>query len=84
MLRISDAIRSTGTRDGRVVLNLHHGQMFSINVVGSKILELIEQGWDEALIVDEIGRAYEMPIEIVRTDVHDFIENLSKHHILQD
>lgn len=57
--------------------------MFSLNVVGSKILELIEQGWDEARIAEEISRAYATTIEVARTDIHDFIEALYKHSILQ-
>jgi hypothetical protein len=57
--------------------------MFSLNVVGSKILELIEQGWDEARIADEISRTYATTIEVVRSDVRDFIEALHKHSILQ-
>ena len=57
--------------------------MFSLNVVGSKILELIELGWDEARIGEEISRSYASTIEVARTDVHDFIEALHKHSILR-
>jgi len=83
MLNTSDSVRSTQTADGRILLDVRHGQMFSLNVVGSKILELIEQGWDEARIAEEISRAYATTIEVARTDVHDFIEALCKHSILQ-
>lgn len=83
MLNTSDSLRSTQTADGRILLDVRHGQMFSLNVVGSKILELIEQGWDEARIAEEISRAYATTIEVARTDVHDFIEALHKHCILQ-
>ena len=57
--------------------------MFSLNVVGSKILELIELGWDEARIAYEISRAYATTIEVAHADVHDFIEALRRHSILQ-
>jgi len=40
-----EGIRSTHTDDGRIILDIQHGKMFSVNVVGSTILELIEQGW---------------------------------------
>jgi hypothetical protein len=83
MLNTSDSVRSTRTEDGRILLDVRHGQMFSLNVVGSKIIELIEQGWDEAHIAEEISRAYATTIEVARTDVHDFIEALRKHNILQ-
>jgi hypothetical protein len=84
MLNTSDTVRSTNTEDGRVLLDVRHGHMFSVNVVGSKILELVEQGWDEARIAEEISRTYTMSIEIVRPDVRDFIEALRKHEILRD
>jgi hypothetical protein len=82
MLNTSDTVRSTETEDGRIVLDIRRGQMFSLNVVGSRILELIEHGWDEARIAGEISRSYAMSIEVVRTDVHDFIDALRKHHIV--
>jgi len=83
MLNTSDTVRSTKTEDGRVLLDVRRGQMFSVNVVGSKILELVEHGWDEARIAEEISQTYAMSIEIVRPDVRDFIEALRKHEILR-
>ncbi len=83
MPRTSDGIRSTQTNDGRIILDVHRGQMLSVNVVGSRILELLEMGWEETRIVDEVSRAYEAPIEVVRPDVRDFLEALRKHHIVQ-
>ena len=83
MPKISHSVRSTRSQDGRILLDVRRGQMFSLNVVGSKILELIEQGWDEARMAEEISRAYATTIEVARTDVHDFIEALRKDSILQ-
>ena len=83
MPNTSDSVRSTRTEDGRILLDVRRGQMFSLNIVGSKILELIDQGWDEARIAEEISRAYATTIEVARTDVNDFIEALRKHSILQ-
>jgi hypothetical protein len=83
MPKISQSVRSTPTQDGRILLDVLRGQMFSLNVVGSKILELIEQGWDETRIAEEISRTYATTIEVARTDVHEFIEVLRKDSILQ-
>jgi hypothetical protein len=83
MLNTSESIRSTRTEDGRILLDVCHGQMFSLNVVGSRILELVERGWDEAPIAEEISRAYSTTIEVARADVHNFINALRKHSILQ-
>ena len=82
MFRISDTIRQTQTVDGGILLDVHHGQMFCLNVVGSKILELMQQGYDESRITEEISRDYQVPRDTVRADVLDFIESLHKHHVL--
>jgi len=83
MFRISDTIRRTQAEDGGILLDVHHGQIFRLNVVGSKILELLEGGFDEAQIACQVSSAYVTNIETVRADVHDFIEVLNRHHILQ-
>jgi hypothetical protein len=56
--------------------------MFCLNVVGCKILEFVEKGFDEAQIADHVSRAYVMDIKTVRADVHEFIEVLNKHGVL--
>jgi Coenzyme PQQ synthesis protein D (PqqD) len=57
--------------------------MFSINVVGSQILDFIEHGWDESQIADEIARRYAVSGQTAATDVHVFIEALRKHRIVR-
>ena len=83
MLRLSDTIRRTETSDGGILLDVHHGQMFCLNVVGAKVLDLMQRDYDEARIADEISRQYGASREDVRADVIKFIETLRKHHILQ-
>jgi coenzyme PQQ synthesis protein D (PqqD) len=83
MFRISDTIRRTETPDGGVLLDVHHGRMFCLNVMGAKTLELMQRGYDEAHIAEEISKTYGANIAVVTADVHEFIENLQKHHILQ-
>jgi hypothetical protein len=68
--------------DGGILLDVHHGQMFCLNVVGAKIFELMQQGYDESRIAEEISRDYQVPRDVVRADVLDFIETLHKHHVL--
>jgi len=83
VFKISDTIRRTHTSDGGVILDILHGQMFSLNVVGSKIVELLEKGFDEAQIAEQVSSAYATDIETVRADVRDFIEVLNKNRILR-
>jgi len=83
MPNMSKGIRNTHTEDGRIILDIHRGQMLSVNVVGSRILELIERGWNEDIISDEISQAYGTALDVVRSDVREFVESLRKHHIVQ-
>lgn len=82
MYRISDTIRRTETVDGGILLDVHHGQMFCLNILGAKILELMQRGYGESRITDEISRDYQVPRDTVRADVLEFIESLQKHHVL--
>ena len=83
MFRVSDTIRRTDTLDGGILLDVHHGQMFCLNAVGAKILELLGRGYDEAQTADEITLDCGVDREIVRADVIEFIETLQKHDILR-
>jgi hypothetical protein len=57
--------------------------MFCLNIVGAKILELMQRGYDDSRIAEEISQDYGVNKDIVRADVLEFIESLHKHHILQ-
>ena len=83
MFQISSTIRRTETADGGILLDVHHGQIFCLNVVGAKILELMQRGYEESRIADEVSRDYGVNKDVVRRDVIGFIETLRKHHILQ-
>jgi hypothetical protein len=73
---VSDGVRSTHGQDGAIVLDLQEGQMFNLNLVGSKILELLERGLTEPDIVDAITREFNTTREVVERDVREFIESL--------
>ncbi|MFZ0579770.1 MAG: PqqD family protein [Candidatus Acidiferrales bacterium] len=83
MFQVSSTVRRTKTEDGGVLLDIHHGRMFCLNVVGSQIIDLLERGFDAAQIAREVSDAYATDIEKVGADVREFIEVLNKHHILQ-
>lgn len=83
MYRISDSIRRTATQDGGVLLDVLHGRMFCLNVIGARIVEMMQRGYDEERIAEEISRDYGVEKNIVRADVAEFIGSLEKHRILQ-
>jgi Coenzyme PQQ synthesis protein D (PqqD) len=83
MYRVSDAVRSTHSQDGAIVLDVRQGQMFNLNFVGSRILELLKSGCTESGIVDEIVREFGVNREIAESDVQEFIQALRQHRLVQ-
>ena len=84
MYRVSDGVRSTHGQDGAIVLDIHQGQMFNLNPVASRILELLESGLAEPDIVDAISREFDANREIVESDVREFIGSLKKHRLVAE
>jgi hypothetical protein len=84
MYKVSEGIRSTHGQDGAIVLDIRQGQMFNLNFVGSRVLELLETGATESAIVDEISQKFEVSRDVAGSDVREFIESLKQHHLLED
>ena len=84
MYRVSDTVRSTHNQDGAIVLDVRQGQMFNLNFVGSRILELLKKGYTESGIVDEISREFGIGRDLAEYDVHEFLQNLKKCHLVEE
>ena len=84
MYRVTDGVRSTHGQDGAIVLDIQQGQMFNLNPVGSRILELLENGSAEADIVNAISHEFNASRQAVENDVREFIESLKKHKLVAD
>ena len=84
MYRVSDTVRSTHNQDGAIVLDLRQGQMFNLNFVGSRILELLKSGSAESAIVDEISREFSISRDLAENDVREFLQNLKKSLLVEE
>jgi hypothetical protein len=84
MYRVSEGVRSTHGHDGAIVLDVQQGQMFNLNRVGSRILELLESGSEESDIAQVISHEFNVEQEIVEKDLQDFIEALRKHKLVSE
>jgi hypothetical protein len=84
MYTLSETVRSTHNQDGAIVLDVRQGQMFSLNFVGSRILELLKSGTTELEIVDEIVREFGVGQDLAENDVREFLENLKKCHLVEE
>jgi hypothetical protein len=82
MHKVSDSVRSTHGQDGAVVLDIQQGQMFNLNLVGSRILELLESGSSDEQIVDVVSREFSGDTETVRKDLAEFLEKLKAHKLV--
>jgi hypothetical protein len=82
-VKLSSQVRSTHNLDGAVVLDILHGQMYRLNFVGSRMLELLKQGCAEEQITDEISQAFGVPRETVASDLREFLAHLEKHHLIE-
>ena len=82
MYRLADTVRSTHSQDGAVVLDIQQGEMFNLNPVGSRILELLKNGSTELVVIDQISREFQVDRAVVERDVQEFIASLHEHRIL--
>jgi Coenzyme PQQ synthesis protein D (PqqD) len=82
MFRVSDAIRSTVTVDGAILLDIRHGQILGLNRMGSAIFQMLKCGLEPPQIAAAISREFGTNVAAVQADVLEFIENLQKHDVL--
>ena len=84
MYRVSDTVRSTHNQDGAVVLDIRQGQIFNVNFVGSRILELLKSGSTESAIVDQISREFGVSRDLAESDVREFLQSLKQSHLVEE
>jgi hypothetical protein len=84
MCRVAKTVRATHGQDGAVVLDIRQGQMFNLNPVGSRILELMKEGSDAERITDEISREFDVAREIAECDVREFLQDLQNNHLVEE
>lgn len=82
-IRISENLRITRSPDGGVILDVKVGRMFKVNLVGSKIMELLEQQHSPDRIARDIASTFTISEEIALTDVREFIEMLKKFNLIE-
>jgi hypothetical protein len=84
MNRVSDAVSSMHNQDGGIVLDSRRGQIFRLNCVGSRILELLKSGSPESSIASLISEEFGVERGIVERDLQEFMDELSRRGILRE
>jgi hypothetical protein len=84
MYRLSNTVRSAHNLDGAIVLDIRQGQMFNLNFVASRILELLKTGSTESAIVDQISNEFSVSRDLAQNDVREFLQSLKQSHLVEE
>jgi len=84
MYKVSETVRTTHGQDGAVVLDIRQGQMFNLNPVGSRIVELLKSGNTELQIADQLGREFGIGRDVAEKDLQEFLQALKNHRLIED
>jgi hypothetical protein len=84
MFSVSNTVRSTHNEHGAILLDIRQGQMFTVNFVGSQILELLKSGSTESVIADQISREFAVGRELAENDVRKFLRALKKCQLVEE
>jgi Coenzyme PQQ synthesis protein D (PqqD) len=83
VIRISESVRNNHCQDGGIVLDIRHGRMYGLNFVGSRILELVKQDYQETQIAEEISRQFGVSLDTAIADVREFLGLLEAHRLIE-
>lgn len=75
-------VRAIHSLEGATVLDILRGQMFRLNLVGSRILELLKQGSVESEIAETLAGEFGIERLAAEADVREFFQILEKHQLL--
>jgi hypothetical protein len=82
MYELDPGVRSTCNDDGGTLLDISRGQIFRLNVTGSRIVALLQQGQGESRIVDSISQEFDIARISAQTDVGDFLRCLERQGLI--
>jgi Coenzyme PQQ synthesis protein D (PqqD) len=83
MFRVPEHVRNTSSEDGGIVLDMTQGRLYGLNVMGSKILTMAEQGFEPAQIAQEIAQTFQVDRDLVEQDVREFLATLQNRRLLE-
>lgn len=82
MKRFPETIRRLSNIDGGVVLDLQRGKLFRVNVVGAKVLDLLEQGNSPAQIAEKLSAEFQIALSDAEADVREFLASLETQGVI--
>jgi len=82
-MKMSEHLRSTHSQDGAVVMDVLHGQMYRLNLVGSRMLELLKHGRTEQEIAEQLSQEFGVGRDIIAADLKEFLSHLERNRLVQ-
>jgi hypothetical protein len=83
MLTISSSVRLTKSQDGGILLDVEQGEIFRLNPVGTRILELLKEGHNGPSLTRALSCEFGVPEQVVREDVGDFLSQLRERRLIE-
>ena len=80
--RIPAHVRAVIDEDGAVLLDIRQGTYFSLNPLGVEIWRHLESGLTTAEIEERVLTEFDASPDVVRTDVHQFLQELSASQLI--
>jgi DNA-binding CsgD family transcriptional regulator len=81
-MKVAKNVRAIVNSEGAVLRDLRRGGTFSLNPMGAKIWQLLQQGCDTEKIIEQISADFRASRETVENDVRSFIEKLEKQGLI--
>jgi len=83
MPKVSESVRSSHGQDGAILLDIQQGQIFNVNLVGSRILELLAAGTPEPAIANAISKEFGVSKGTATNDIQEFLQALQERGLLE-
>lgn len=72
----------TKSPDGGILLDVELGEIFRLNPVGTRIIELLKEGHDRPSLTRALSCEFGVPEQVVLEDVRDFLAQLRDRHLI--
>ena len=84
MLTISQSVRLTKSQDGGILLDVDLGEIFRLNPVGTRIIELLKEGHNGPSLTSVLSCEFGVPEQVVLVDVSEFLSQLRERRLIED
>lgn len=74
--------KNVAVSDSGFVFNPTTGESFSVNPIGTEIIQMVKQGKSKSEIRDNILENYETEMDVIEKDIFEFFEMLKQYSLL--